>query len=66
MKKIIKKKLDDMTEDEVKRIEQKYCHSVPCKECPLRVGIACLSSFPYWKHQYESNKDKEFDVEVEE
>ena len=70
MKKIIKKKLDEITEEELEQLEDKYCcKGTPfCINCPLSDSLshACLTHFVFWKDEYERNKDKEFDVEVEE
>ena len=65
----MKKKLDEMTEEEIKKLENRYCTEEQlCCECPLNVKneLACLSNFYYWKNIYKNYKDKEFDVEVEE
>ena len=65
----MKKKLDEMTEDEIKKLEKRYCTEEQlCCECPLNVKneLACLSNFYYWENIYKTYKDKEFDVEVEE
>lgn len=69
MKKIIKKKLDEMTVNEVKQIEKRYCTTDSlCRVCPLHIKgeVSCLVQFHYWKQQYETYKDKEFEIEVEE
>ncbi len=70
MKKIVKKKLDEMTEEEIMQVMDRFCDAddsndcVDC-DCPFAYGKKCLASFPFWKKLYEANKDKEFDVEVE-
>ena len=67
--KVIKKKLDEMTNEEIKQVMDRICDpedSNDCDDCPFDYGKKCLASFPFWKKLYEDNKDKEFDVEVEE
>ena len=67
MKKTIKKKIDEMTEEEVEQVKDRFCKDdVLCADCPLNTTeFPCLVQFPFWKKMYESYKDKEFDVEVE-
>ena len=68
-KKVVRKKLDDMTPDELYQLEVKYpCKGSPsCFDCPLNDSVthACLIHFAYCKKVYENNKDKEFEIEVE-
>lgn len=63
----MKKKLGDMTDEEIEQLKTRYCkHDALCKDCPFRVNDICLSGFPFWKCLCETYKDKEFEVEVEE
>ena len=65
----MKKKLDEMTEEEIKKLEKRYCTVQQCcYNCPLNVTneLACLSNFYYWKNIYKTYKDKEFEIEVKE
>ena len=70
-KKIVKKKLDEMTEDELKKLSETVCHDFNCKCCPLAFydeygSRLCLSEyFNSWKKQYLETKDREIEVEVE-
>lgn len=69
MKKIVKKKLNEMTGKDLIQLEIKYCGKFKnCDNCPLndRIGSACITHFLFWKNQYERMKDKEFEIEVEE
>jgi len=66
---IIKKKLDEMTEEEIEQVEARLCKPL-CYKCPFlyksQQGNRCLREYGVWKKGIEDNKDKEFDVEVEE
>ena len=68
-KKVIKKKLDEMTEEEIEQVEARICKPL-CYKCPFlyksQQGNRCLREYGVWKKGIEANKDKEFDVEVEE
>ena len=73
-KKTIKKKLDDMTDSEIAKVRGRICNGrKTCDGCLFaynKPGLAfaniCLSSFPTLKERYLNNKDKEFEIEVEE
>lgn len=71
-KKIIKKKLDEMTEEELKKLSETVCRDFNCKCCPLAFydeygSRLCLSEyFNSWKKQYLETKDREIEIEVEE
>ena len=66
-KKIIKKKLDEMTKEEVRQLKDKLCVSRgSCRDCPFHNKFYCYGNFPFWKDRYEECKDKEFKIEVEE
>jgi len=68
MKKIVKKKLDEMTEDEIEQVATRLCKPL-CYKCPFRYksqqGNRCLIEYGLWKKGIEDNKDKEFEVEIE-
>ena len=68
-KKVIKKKLDEMTEEEIEQVEARICKPL-CYKCPFlyksQQGNRCLREYGVWKKGIEANKDKEFDVEGEE
>lgn len=66
---IVKKKLDEMTDEEIKQLRDKLCViNNACDGCPLTTNRAygCAADFSYWKNNYFKFKDKEFEVEVEE
>ena len=67
-KKIVKKKLDEMTQKEIDKVSARLCLNNTCQECPFSDNndFKCLDDFLDWKKRYLDNKDKEFDVEVEE
>lgn len=67
-KKIVKKKLDDMTEQEIIILANTFCHKLTCATCPLssQDGYCISNSFITDKEHYLENKDKEFEIEVEE
>ena len=67
-KKIVKKKLDEMTQKEIDKVSARLCLNNTCQECPFsdNSDLKCLDDFLDWKKRYLDNKDKEFDVEVEE
>ena len=68
-KKIIKKKLDEMSDKEIQQVRDKFCNhddDIGCNGCHFDYGSTCLARFNYWKQLVESNKDREFEVEVEE
>ena len=67
-KKVIKKKLDEMTQKEIEKVSSRLCLDKTCRECPFSDNndFKCLDDFLDWKKRYLDNKDKEFDVEVEE
>lgn len=68
MKKIVKKKLDEMTEEELMQVMGMFClENYSCKKCPFtdkRVS-ECLDGFLDWKKRYLDNKNREFEIEVE-
>lgn len=68
MKKIIKKKLDKMTEEEIEQVRKRNCANYPeCYYCPLLYKNSCIALYFHdWKRRIEDNKDKEFEIEVEE
>lgn len=69
MKKIIKKKIDEMTEEEIMQVMAGFCfENYSCKKCPFidKNNSKCLDGFLDWKKEYLDNKDREFEVEVEE
>ena len=71
--KIIKKRLHDMSDEEIENFKNKECkkHS-ECFNCPLYNGETdpnyspCYFSFIYARKLYLNSKNKEFEVEVEE
>jgi hypothetical protein len=67
-KKIIKKKLDEMTQKEIDKVSARLCFGNTCQECPFvdNNDLKCLDDFLDWKKRYLDNKDKEFEIEVEE
>lgn len=69
-KKIVKKKLGEMSDEEIKQVRDKFCKDgFVCHACPFsysRLDPECLAWFNTWKERIENTKDKEFDVEVEE
>ena len=67
-KKIIKKKLGDMTDDEIKHIEQEFCGNDSCDKCPLQVNKLywCGASFPHFRKDYFNYKDIEIEINTEE
>ena len=67
-KKIVKKKLDEMTQKEIDKVSARLCLNNTCQECPFsdNSDLKCLDDFLDWKKRYLDNKDKEFNVEVEE
>ena len=69
MKKIVKKKLDEMTEDEINQLYDSYCtDDAICDVCAFRDKdfFKCFYKFIMWKKLYIRNKDKEFEIEVKE
>ena len=67
-KKVIKKRLDEMTQEETLQVKDKLCKGGEiCAGCPLfdEGAVACLVDFPFWKKLYEDNKDKKFEIEIE-
>lgn len=69
--KIIKKKLDEMSKNEIIQVQERFCeHKEYCHKCPFSYestqGHRCLRDYWFWREGVEHNKDKEFDVEVEE
>ena len=67
-KKVIKKRLDEMTQEETLQVKDKLCKGGEiCAGCPLfdKGAVACLVDFPFWKKLYEDNKDKKFEIEIE-
>lgn len=67
-KKIIKKKLDDMTQEEIEQVSGRICFENTCQKCPFtdNNNLECLAGFLDWKKRYLDNKDREFEIEVEE
>lgn len=67
-KKIVKKKLGDMTQKEIEQVSGRMCFENTCQKCPFtnNNNLECLAGFLDWKKRYFDNKDREFDVEVEE
>ncbi len=72
-KKIIKKKLDEMTDEEIENFKKRVCckHS-ECFNCPFYNGEAredyspCYEAFIYYRSGYLKYKDREIEMEVEE
>ena len=69
-KKIVRKTLDEMTEEELDRISTEFCNKISCRECPLWADKTyygcCAASFHQWRENYFKWKDKEIEFEVEE
>ncbi len=68
-KKIVKKKLGDMTYEEIEQVEAKYCKpETACSDCPLFANnnTACIAYYARCKKQFEAYKNRMFEIEVEE
>ncbi len=68
-KKIVKKKLDEMSDEEIKLVQSKLCKDRKnCDGCPFETNLIyeCALDFSKWKENYFKFKDKEFEIEVEE
>lgn len=67
-KKIIKKKLSDMTGEEIEQVRIRICHFLSCNSCPLYAEKfdTCLINYASWREHYLEYKDREFEVEVDE
>ena len=73
-KKIVKKKLDEMTKQEIIQVRDRICDCrKTCNGCSFAYSDKdnicknmCDINFSWWKERYENLKDREFDVEVEE
>ena len=62
---VVKKKLDEMTEEEIEELRNNFCKkNRTCLYCPLTSENGCLGLFAVWKKQYTDNKDKEFEIEI--
>ena len=66
-KKIVKKKLDDMTQEEIEQVSGRICFENSCQKCPFtdNNNLECLAGFLDWKKRYLDNKDREFEIEEE-
>lgn len=72
-KKVFKKKLEDMSDEEIEKIKRAECiHHTACFDCPLYTGkedqdhSPCCSAFIYDRKYYLEYKDKEIEVEESE
>ena len=64
-KEVVKKKLDEMTEEEIEKLRDGFCKkNGTCIYCPLSSEDGCIGLFAAWKKRYTDNKDKEFEIEV--
>lgn len=72
-KKIIKKKLGDMSDEEIENFKKRVCckHS-ECFDCPFYNGETredyspCYEAFIYYRSGYLKYKNREIEIEVEE
>lgn len=72
-KKIIKKKLDDMTDEEIENFKKRVCcKHWECFDCPFYNGETredyspCYEAFIYYRSGYLKYKNREIEIEVEE
>ena len=72
-KKIIKKKLDEMTDEEIENFKKRVCSKHwECFDCPFYNGETredyspCYEAFIYYRSGYLKYKDREIEIEVEE
>ena len=67
-RKTIKKKLSDMTDEEIWEARTLNCRFRSCNACPLYAGEldTCLINYITWREHYLKYKDREFEVEVDE
>lgn len=72
-KKIIKKKLEEMTDEEIENFKKRVCcKHWECFDCPFYNGETredyspCYEAFIYYRSGYLKYKDREIEIEVEE